>query len=137
MQNIEQRTRDLGAALQLCPQYVRCLAAKEQNEADESLQERMRELELVRMQYKHEASKGDAADEARMDSYERQFKSLYADIMKNGNMQDYQMVASELDQLLKRLVGILQGCAQGEDPATFEPEAAGCGGGCSGCAGCG
>ena len=137
MQNIEQLTRDLGAALQLCPEYVNCLAAKERNEADEALQELMQQLELVRMQYKHEASKGDASDEAQMDGYERQFKAVYGEIMKNGNMQDYQMAASELDKLLKRVVGILQGCAQREDPATYEPEAAGCGGSCSSCAGCG
>ena len=136
MQNIEQRTRDLGAALQLCPEYVRYVAAKEQNEADEALQERMRELELVRLQYKHEAAKGGEADEAMMDSYDRQFKAVYREVMKNGNMQDYQMAAAELDKLVKRVLGILQGCAQGEDPATYEPEAS-CGGSCSSCKGCG
>ena len=136
MQNIEQLTRSLGAALQLCPQYVRCLAAKEQNDADEALQGLMRELELVRMQYKHEVDKGDTADEALMDSYEKQFHALYANIMKNGNMQDYQEAAGELDKLVGRVVGILQGCAQGEDPATFEPEESGCGGDCGGCKGC-
>jgi len=136
MQNIEQLARGLGAALQLCPQYVRCLAAKEQNEADESLQGLMRELELVRMQYKHEATKGDAADEAQMEAYERQFRALHGEILKSANMQEYQEAAGELDRLVKRVVGILQGCAQGEDPASYEPQDA-CGGGCGGCKGCG
>jgi len=138
MQNIEQLTRELGAALQLCPEYVRFVAAKEENEADEALQENLRELDLVRMQYRREAAKGD--DPAAMEDCDRRFKALYDEVIKNGHMQDYQLAGSGLDKLIKRVVGILQGCVQGEDPGSYEPEESGCGGqgsGCGGCKGCG
>ena len=137
MQNIEQLTRELGAALQLTPAYVRYVAAKEQNEADESLSEKMRAIELLRLQYQHEAAKGDAADEALMDGYDAKFRTAYDEIMGNENMKEFQAAAGGMDKLLQRVTGILAGCAQGEDPAAFEPEEPGCGGNCGGCKGCG
>ena len=137
MHNIEQLTRELGAALQLSPAYVNMVAARERNDADEELSGLMGELELTRLQYRHEAAKGDDADKAVMASCDARFGELYAAIMKNGNMQDYQQAASVLEQLLQRVTGILAGCAKGEDPASYEPDA-GCGGKCGGgCKGCG
>ena len=138
MQNIDQLTRELGAALQLTPAYVRYVAAKEQNEADEGLSEMMNEIELVRLQYQHEAAKGDDADEAVMQSYDSQFRVIYQAIMGNDNMQEFQTAAASMEKLLQRVTGILAGCAKGEDPATFEPEEEhSCGGECGGCKGCG
>ncbi|MDR0531736.1 MAG: YlbF family regulator [Oscillospiraceae bacterium] len=137
MQNIEQMTRTLGAALQLTPEYVRCLAAKEQNDADGALQRRMRELELIRMQYQHEAAKGEQADDARMDEYQARFDELYNSVMQTPCMAEYQAAARELEAVLQRVTGILQGCAQGEDPQTYDPKPGGCGGNCGGCGGCG
>ena len=137
MQNIEQLTRELGAALQLTPAYVRYVAAKEQNEADEPLSELMREIELVRLQYQHEAAKGEQADDALMDSCDEQFRALYDNIMANENMREFQSAAAAMDKILQRVTGILAGCAKGEDPAAYEPEEPGCGGNCGGCKGCG
>jgi len=138
MQTIEQLTRSLGAALQLSPAYVRYVAAKEQNEADEPLAELMREIELVRLQYQHEAAKGEGSDDTLMDGYDAQFRALYDQIMANANMAEFQTAAAAMDKVLQRVTGILAGCAKGEDPATYEPEEPGCGGGnCGGCKGCG
>ena len=137
MQNIEYLTRELGAALQLSPAYVRYVAARERSEADDGLNEMMREIELVRMQYQHEAAKNEAADKAVMEGYDAQFRALYGAIMSNETMREFQDAADGVDKLLKRVTGILAGCAKGEDPATYEPEQAGCGGDCGGCKGCG
>ena len=141
MQNIEKLTRELGAAIQLSPQYARFVAAKEANEADESQNEKIKQVELIRMQYQHEAQKGDEADKTTMDGYSEQFRVLHEEIMESPRMQEYQTAAKAMDELLKRVTGIIAGCAQGQDPETYEPEQAGCGGGgCggkSGCGGCG
>jgi len=137
MQDIDKLTRELGAALQLTPAYMRWVAAKEYNEADEGLNEMMREIELVRLQYQHEAAKGEAADDAAMEAYDTQFNALYEEIMQNERMQEYQQAAAGMDKLLQRVTGILAGCAQGEDPSSYEPEESGCGGNCGGCNGCG
>ena len=141
MQNIDKLTRELGAAIQLAPQYARFVAAKEANEADDSQNEKMKQVELIRLQYQNEAQKGAEADEARMESYSDQFRVLHEQIMASERMQEYQTAARAMDELLKRVTGIIAGCAQGQDPATYEPEQSGCGGGgCggkSGCGGCG
>jgi len=141
MQDIQSLTRSLGAALQLSPTYVRFVAAKEANDADEALTEQLRALDLLRMQYRFEAAKKDDADAGLMEDYNRQFDALYDEITGNALMKEYQEAAEGLGDLLKWMTGYLQGCAQGEDPANYEPEQAGCGGkkssGCGGCKGCG
>ena len=134
---IDQQTRALAASLQLTPQYTAWVAARERNEADEALAEQMQGLELLRMQYSHEAAKGGSADKARMEGYNGDFQALYSEIMANENMQAYQEAAGALEALLQRITGILSGAAQGEDPETYEPQDAGCGGNCNGCSGCG
>jgi cell fate (sporulation/competence/biofilm development) regulator YlbF (YheA/YmcA/DUF963 family) len=137
MQDIRQLTRELGSALQLSPEYVRFVAAREANEADEALCEQLRELELLRMQYRHEAKK-DAADADLMEAYNSRFEALYGEIMGSANMMEYREANNALSELLQWMTGLLQGCAQGEDAATFEPaQESGCGGKCGGCSGCG
>jgi len=120
---------------------VRFVAARETNDADEALSERMQALELVRMQYRHEAAKKDAADAVLMGQYNADFEALYDEIMGNENMREYNEAAAGLNTLLKWITAVIQGCAQGEDPSAYEPEQAGCGGqkssGCGGCKGCG
>ena len=137
MQDIKQLTRELGSALQLTPEYVRFVAAQEANDVDEALGAQLRELELVRMQYRHEAAKKDTADAGLMEAYNSQFEALYDRIMGNEGMQEHQAAAEGLNALLQWMTGILQGCAQGQDPASFEPEQPGCGGKCNSCSGCG
>ena len=132
MQDIRQLTRELGAALQLSPEYVRFVAAQEANDADEILGEQLRALDLVRMQYRFEAAKKDAADARLMGEYNEKFEALYDLIMGNENMKEHKEAAEGLNALLQWITGVLQGCAQGQDPATFEPES-----GCGGCKGCG
>jgi hypothetical protein len=116
---------------------VRFVAAQEANDADAPLTEQLRALDLLRMQYRFEAAKKDDADAAIMEDYNRRFDALYEEIMDNEHMKEYHAAAEGLNDLLKWMTGVLQGCAQGEDPAVFEPEQAGCGGKCGGCAGCG
>ncbi|MCL2299991.1 MAG: YlbF family regulator [Firmicutes bacterium] len=137
MQDIRQLTRELGAALQLSPPYVRFVAAQEANDADEALCEQLQALELIRMQYRHEAARKDDADPGLMEDCNRQFDALYDEIMGNEHMREYHAAAETLNELLKWITAYLEGCARGEDPAAFEPEQAGCGGKCGGCAGCG
>ena len=138
MQDIEQLARELGAALQLSPAYVRWVAAKEQNEADDALNEMMRELELVRLQYQHEAAKNEQADQTLMEGCDARFRGIYDAIMANENMREYQAAAAALEGLAKRVTGIVSACARGEDPASCQPEESGCGGSCGGgCKGCG
>jgi len=139
MQDIKQLTRELGAALQLSPAYVRFVAAQETNDADEALGQQLRELDLLRMQYRHEAAKKDNADAELMADYNSRFEALYDLIMGNENMREHKQAAEGLNELLKWMTSVLQGCAQGQDPSSYEPAESDCGsgGGCGGCKGCG
>ena len=140
MQDIRNLTRELGSALQLSPEYVRFVAAQETNDADEALGEQLRALDLLRMQYRHEAMKKDDADTAIMEEYNASFEALYDRIMGNEGMVEHQAAAEGLNGLLQWMTGVLQGCAQGQDPGSYEPAQAGCGShgsGCGGCGGCG
>jgi len=138
MQDIKQLTRSFGAALQLAPEYTRYVAAMEAHEADEALTAQMRELDLLRLQYKLETAKKDDADAALLEGYNRRFTALYDAIMDNPVMLEQREAAEELNALLQWITGFIQGCAQGEDPASYEPvQESGCGGKCGGCSGCG
>jgi len=137
MQDIKQLTRSLGAALQLSPEYVRFVAAQEANDADEALGEQLRELDLLRMQYRREAAKKDDANAELMEAYNSKFEALYDQIMGNASMKEHQEAAEALNALLQWMTGLLQGCAQGNDPSVYEPEQSGCGGKCNSCSGCG
>ncbi|MCL2195929.1 MAG: YlbF family regulator [Oscillospiraceae bacterium] len=135
MNNLEQLTRELGAALQLAPQYVRFVAADDARAADDSLTEQTQQFELVRMQYQNEAQKGADADDAQLEAYAAQFQQLHTTLMSNPIMAEYQHAAGELDDMVHRTIAIIGGCANGEDPATYEPRPKG--GGCGGGGGCG
>ncbi|MCL2531615.1 MAG: YlbF family regulator [Oscillospiraceae bacterium] len=137
MTNIEQLTRELGAALQLAPQYVRFVAADDARQADEALTEQSHQLELVRMQYQNEAQK--SGNDAKLEEYAAQFRQLQTILMTQPIMVEYQQAAEELDAMVHRTIAIIGGCANGENPATYEPRAkgSGCGGGGCGGGGCG
>jgi cell fate (sporulation/competence/biofilm development) regulator YmcA (YheA/YmcA/DUF963 family) len=54
-----------------------------------------------------------------MEAYNRQFDTLYGEIMDHPNMQEYSEAIDDLNALLQWMTGLLQGCAQGQDPASF------------------
>ena len=63
-------------------------------------------------------------------------QKVYADIMSNKNMIDYNNAKQEFDQIITRVMTILQNCAQGEDPETTDYTPS-CSGSCATCGGCG
>lgn len=132
------KTRELGAMLQQDERYLRLAKAQAANEADDALNELIAKIQLIQMSFQHEASKEDR-DEAKLQEYDKEFGELYAQIMDNANMKEYEAARAEVDELMTYLTGILGMCLQGADPATCEPPKAEeheCGGECSSCGGC-
>ena len=109
LDTIIEMARSLGRALQNDDRFVRTQLA--QNAADEEKDgEKIRKLD-------------------------GEIREVYARLMANEHMQAYQAAKQELDQLVSNVATIVTLSAQGQNPDDIQ-ESAGCGGDCSGCAGC-
>ncbi len=126
-------TRELGKAIQADPRYCKYLSARSKNDADEELQQLIGEFNMGRMQLNREMSKQDK-DQDKISEMNLKIRDIYGKIMENPNMAEYNDAKAEFDDLMIRINGILQLCANGEDPATCEPS--NCTGSCATCGGC-
>ena len=129
--DIIELTRQLGAAIQKEEAYINFHKAREVNENDDELTELINKIQLIHMSYQHEANKDDANEE-KLAAYDKEFTDVYRQVMANSNMQAFEKTKDALDELMKRITGILSLCAQGEDPETCEYNP-GCSGDCSSC----
>ncbi len=132
--DIIELTRQLGAAIQKEEAYIAFHKAKDINEQDDALNELINKIQLIHMSYQHEAAKDDANEE-KLQAYDKEFSEVYKQVMANPNMQNFEKAKDGLDQLMKRITGILSLCAQGEDPEKCEYQPS-CSGDCSSCSGC-
>lgn len=130
-----QMARELGAAIQQDARYLKFMQAHEANEKDNALNELIGKIQLVHMNYNHEAAKEDK-DEEKLKAYDAEFNTLYNEVMCNPNMRRYEKARDEVDELMKEITGILTLCVRGEDPMTCDPNAGSCGGDCGSCGGC-
>lgn len=133
---VNELTRELGAAIQASPEYERLCNAKKNNDEDLQLQDDIKQLNLIRIQYNSELSKESGKDEEKIAKYTQDFKSLYAQIMRNPNMTEYNAAKEAIDGIMNEITTILTMCVNGEDPFTCEPPHGGCSGDCSSCGSC-
>ena len=136
--NVIELTRQLGEAIQKDEKYIAFTAAKRANDEDMALNALIGKLNLVQMAYQNESGK-ESPDEQKLSDMDKEFQSLYGEIMLNENMKHYEARKQELDDMMNYLIGILSQCVNGADPATCEPvsESGDCTGSCSTCGGCG
>ena len=136
--DIIKMTRELAKAVIADEIYVKYKTAKAGVDEDGVLGAKLRELEDVRALY-YSAQEGDEPDPAAAHAAEARFGELYEDIMLDEKMKAYNFARSELDELMSRVVGILNMSVNGADPDTCEPDLVpgGCSGECGGCGGCG
>ncbi len=136
--NVIELTRQLGEAIQQDEKYIAFTAAKRANDEDMALNALIGKLNLVQMAYQNESGK-ESPDEQKLSDMDKEFQSLYGEIMLNENMKNYEARKQELDDMMNYLIGILSQCVNGADPATCEPvsETGDCTGSCSTCGGCG
>lgn len=133
--DIIKLTRELGKAIQQDERYLKFVAARETNEKDDELNELIGKMQLIHMNYQHEASKEDA-NEQKLQAYEEEFMGIREKIIANPNMTAYEAARMDIDNMMNHIVGILTECIKGEDPETCEPpQEHNCGGNCSSCGG--
>ena len=133
--DIIEQTRELGKLIQQETSYIKLKAAEKDADADQELQNLIQEFNLKRLSINNETQKAEKNQE-KIKELNDEMQKVYADIMSNKNMIDYNNAKQEFDQIITRVMTILQNCAQGEDPETTDYTPS-CSGSCATCGGCG
>ncbi|MBR5977197.1 MAG: YlbF family regulator [Clostridia bacterium] len=133
--DVIELTRQLGAAIQADEKYKAFAAAKAASDADNDVQEKLKKIEDIRVQYQAAAIESEP-DESLLQKLDREFQDAYAAFMASDTMADYENARADLDGLMNYIMQILYLCVNGEDPATCEPHDENCGGDCGHCSGC-
>lgn len=131
--DIIAQTRELGKMIQQDERYKAYVAARAKNDNDVDLQQLISEFSIKRSDLNNEMIKDDK-DAEKLKELDETIKDLYAKIMENECMIEFNKAKSEMDSLLSQINNIITMCANGEDPETCNHVS--CGGSCSSCAGC-
>ena len=131
-----EATRELGKAIQADERYAMLMTAKEANDKDDALNALIGKLNLIQMSYQVEAE--GEANEEKMNGYDKEFREVYAEVMTNENMKNYENARQDVDDMMNYVMQLLSMVVNGENPETCDPAAqANCSGSCSTCGGCG
>lgn len=133
---LEETLRQLGKEIQSDPRFAALKAAAAKNDADESLQKQMQEMQLLSLKYQQEAGKGEDADSAKIENLQKQYSALYEEIMKNENMEAYSAAASQMEEMAQYISKMIGLFFDGQDPETCEIPDESCTHNCSTCGGC-
>lgn len=134
--NVIELARQLGVALQADERFKTFTVAKENNDNDAELQEKIAQFNDLRRQLNMEMSK-DEKDAEAMKSLDGQIKNIYGEIMTRPSMIEYNTAREAMDKLLDSVNFIITMAANGEDPMTCpEEQPHSCSGSCSTCGGC-
>lgn len=134
--SLESALRALGKEIQADPRFAALQAAASANDADETLQQDMQEMQLLSLKYQQEAEKGEEMDQDRIAELQNDYQKLYEKIMSGENMQNYSAAAAEMEQMAQYISGMIGLFFDGQDPETCEIPAENCTHDCSTCGGC-
>ena len=116
--------------------YLKYQIAKQKADEDEELQKMINEFGLKREEISEATSKSESEqDPERIQKLNREMRKVYAKIMTNERMINYNDTKDEFDVLMKRITTIIQESSEGEDPETADYIP--CTGSCATCGGCG
>lgn len=134
--SLESALRALGKEIQADPRFAALQAAASANDADETLQKDMQEMQLLSLKYQQEAEKGEEMDQDRIAQLQEEYQKLYEKIMSGENMQNYSAAAAEMEQMAQFISSMIGLFFDGQDPETCEVPAENCTHDCSTCGGC-
>ncbi|NLW78198.1 MAG: YlbF family regulator [Ruminococcaceae bacterium] len=127
-----------AVALQQDHRYQTLAAARKANDENKALQQAIGDFNLARMDLNNELAKTER-DPVRLSELNTSINDLYAKIMGDETMIEYNEAKEDINDVIKYINAIVTAAVDGEDPLKVEPPAPeGCGpDGCDGCAGCG
>ncbi len=128
------------AAIQLQKEqmYLSFIQKRDANDNDETLQELIGEFNLVRIDLNSELTKSGDKDQDKITELNKKVSDIYAQIMANESMLNYNEAKKEMEQTVNYVNAIVNTAVNGGDPnsVTGAPDE-GCAGSCSSCSGCG
>ncbi len=134
--DVIEKARELCKAIQQDEAYAALVAAKEKNDKNIKLQEKISNFNLKKIALNHEITKKDK-DSSKISQYDREMREAYKLIMEEPDMIEYSRAKTKLDVVVKKVQTLISMTLSGEDPETAViPEDSGCSGNCSDCAGC-
>ena len=130
--------RLLAKKLQQDDRIVYLEQVKKKMDMDKELQELIQKFNTLQYEYRIEAVKEDGVrDDAKVQNLNKELVSIYADIMANEFMMEYNECKNEVDRLTQLVQAIISAAINGGDPMIVEVPEGGCSGSCSSCSGCG
>lgn len=129
----------LGKAIQEEDSYTAVMVAKQNNDEDTALQDKIGQFNLVKMNLGAQMQQDEAQQDAeKVQELNKQMRALYEEITANENMRAYEAAKKELDGVLNRVMQILSLAANGHDVDAIDlnGEIASCAGDCGSCGGC-
>jgi cell fate (sporulation/competence/biofilm development) regulator YlbF (YheA/YmcA/DUF963 family) len=128
--------KELAKALQESDAYVAMSKAREENDKNIELQEKISNFNLKKIALNRETAKEERNSD-KISTLDREIREAYQDIMNDPNMKAYSEAKGKVDELMKKIEYVLGMALNGADPETIEvPESTGCSGNCSSCSGC-
>lgn len=133
--NVIEKARELGKALQQCDEYKAMLEAKNRNDKNVELQEKISNFNLKKIALNHEVTR-EERDSTKISKLDREMREAYQIVMDDPDMKAYSDAKKKLDVVMKKIEFLLGKTLNGEEPETAEiPESLGCSGNCSDCGG--
>lgn len=134
--DVLKAARELGKALQQSEAYIAMNEAREKNDKNIELQEKISDFNLKKIALNRETTR-EERDSDKISRLDRELREVYQQIMENPDMKAYSQAKAKVDELMKKIEFVLGMSLNGQDPETVVvPENSGCSGDCSGCAGC-
>ena len=133
---IIEMAREMGKLIQESEEYKALADARTASDNDETLQEQIQHFNLIRMKMDIESSKPEP-DEEKLKNLNEELMTVYTEVMGSEKMVAFNVAKEAIDSLMNNVTTLLSAVVNGADPATFDPEQAGCSGSCSTCGGCG
>ncbi len=135
MEALLELAKDLGHEIQRDPRFIRTQMAQAAADEDKELQDMIGEFNLKRMALNAEASKDEAEqDKEKVMQLNAELREVYARVMANASMAEYQAAKAELDTIINGIGAIINMAAQGLNPDDYDEH--NCSGNCSSCGGC-
>ena len=128
--------RLLAKKLQQDDRIVYLDQVRKKLDMDQELQDQIQKFNALQYEYRIESAK-EVKDEAKLQNINKEIVSLYADIMANEFMVEFNECKDEVDKLTTLVQAIITAAINGGDPMIVEVPEGGCTGSCSSCSGCG
>ncbi len=130
-------TREVGRQLQKEEAYIAYQMAKQAADDDQELQKLIEDFSNIRNDIDRETSKDEKdRDNEQIRKLNENMRKVYAKIMTNERMINYNDAKDAYDVLMARITAIIKQCSEGEDPDTTDYLPS-CTGSCGTCGGCG